>query len=239
MKTILKAALFCAAVLFCGAARLAAEEKPLVFFVHGWTPGYRPENTSSVPAPDLFKEKFEGCEISVRAWDSSASFLFFYCVVRNANRFAPVLADEIAAMPPERQRNLTLVGHSLGAKIIIRAAALLRGRNVVIRQLVLLGAAIDDDAPEIVPALEATLLPNVNIYNPEDGTLSFWYRLYNLFWSRALGADGYPGTHPKLRQYRVGDDDRVSEKWHSPANYLKRLQKIDLADPPPDDPPQR
>ena len=237
MKTILTAALFCAAVLFCGAARLAAGEKPLVFFVHGWTPGYQPKNTS--PVPLFFKEKFAGHEIGVRAWDSSASFLFFARVVGNADRFAPVLADEIAAMPPERQRNLTLVGHSLGARIIIRTAALLRRRNVVIRQFVLLGAAIDDDAPEIVPALEATLLPNVNIYNPEDGTLSCCYRVYNLFWSKALGVDGYPGTHPKLRQYRVGDDDRVSEKWHSPANYLKRLLKIDLADPPPDDPPRR
>lgn len=109
----------------------------------------------------------------------------------NAKKVAHDLAKSIAAMPKYKRENMTLIGHSLGAYVVIKTLASLSGRHMKIANAVLLGAAVDNNDPSITAARRATIGSIDFTQNTSDWGL--W--LYALVsFHTALGFSGHSGV---------------------------------------------
>lgn len=131
-----------------------------------------------------------------KPWDGNSPV--WPLAVANADKEVWRFAFEIALMSPAQRARLTLVGHSLGGRIIARILARLAERNLRIRQAVLLGAAIPADDPDLATAGCACDLPLLAICNPEDVTLRYIYALAGGERDVAFGANGSLRPYPNL-----------------------------------------
>ena len=134
------------------------------------------------------------------------------------------LANKIIKATNKEQKGLFLIGHSLGANIVVKTLARLSAKNVKIYQAALLGAAIDNDDPSIEPALEAVLNPINLTINPYDHALML-YALCNMGHS-ALGSTGYTGTSKQLQEYHLGVNQNAPNIEHSSSFYIKQWDSL-------------
>ena len=129
-----------------------------VVYIPGWHRCARGEDE----ALRFVEAAFPGAEVSAWDWDGN-------CAWRkargNADAAAERLADELAALADEERGRLTLVGHSLGGRIVVRALARL-------------GLAA------------ATVEPAEIVCNGRDTMLKFGYRPFGGEGAAALGAVG-------------------------------------------------
>jgi len=203
-----------------------------------YVPGWKNKGISQHEQLDLLKTIFHGgSSVSVSGWDSDGEIYQFDYVVRKADNYAAHLASEIASFPGAKQRNLVLVGHSLGGRIVIRTMALLQKKGISIRRGIFLGAAIPDDDPDIESAMKASICPNINIYNRQDTALRLLFTLSEDL-RNALGAYGcaLPFRHCRLQQFAMkgkrsgapplqgGDGGMFDE--HDARFYLERLAEV-------------
>lgn len=138
---------------------------------------------------------------------------------RNAGAAAVSLSMIIAAMPKKEQENLVLVGHSLGAYIVVKTLESLFLRKMKINQAILLGAAIDSNDPALPAACQATIVPIEYTINYLDWALA----LYPLVASNtALGQFGYTGMQKvEMKKYIL-----FPGIYHDNDRYIKELIKI-------------
>lgn len=134
------------------------------------------------------------------------------------------LANKIIKATNKEQKGLFLIGHSLGANIVVKTLARLSSKNVKIYQAALLGAAIDNDDPNIEPALGAVLNPVNLTINPYDHALML-YALCNMGHS-ALGSTGYTGASKQLREYHLGVNQNAPNIEHSSSFYIKQWDSL-------------
>ena len=87
------------------------------WYIPGWLRSAEPESG----AWKSFKDAVGAEQVRFWTWDGDRTWSKS---AANADAAAQVLADELAALPPERRANLTLVGHSLGGRMLARALAL-------------------------------------------------------------------------------------------------------------------
>ena len=133
-------------------------------------------------------------------------------------------ADEIA--PDELLNRLNvysyqttaLIGHSLGGRIIVRA---LKRLQLPLDHVVLMGAAIDTDDPDI-----AAMVPKVrnnvfNFYNRADGVLRYLYQGSQQ--KEPLGLSGSSEEIPGLRNIRVAGSE---EHFYSLIESMAEIQAL-------------
>ena len=91
--------------------------------------------------------------------------------IQDQQTAAENLFHDIQKMPKKEQQRLILVGHSLGGGVVIHALAKCQKENIKIDHFLLLGAAIDNDDPDIELALKATTHCSYNLANIQDYAL--------------------------------------------------------------------
>ena len=94
---------------------------------------------------------------------------------KNAEKEAVLLYEKISKMSPDVRENLILIGHSLGARVVVRTAKLLREKNIKVKQIILLGAAVNYDDPDFQACDQVSIQPFINVYNRNDYVLKIAY----------------------------------------------------------------
>ena len=132
------------------------------------------------------------------------------------------LVNKIRYLPLNKRQKLILIGHSLGANLVIRTLAHLYRRNLSIHSAVLLGAAIDNRSEDILWAMKSTQSPIYSMINPQDYALAT-FRLVT--GSRALGTGcDLAYDHTKFREYQIpGSIDHSSSFYLTQWGHRKKI----------------
>ena len=161
----------------------AGASQETVMYIPGWHRCGRGEDAAFRAVQAVFPE----AEVSVRTWDGNCRWKK---ARQSADSEAAKLAAELKAMPESKRRRLTLVGHSLGARIVIRALACLGEEDVKVKQAVVLAAAIPCDDSHLETFAAASAEPALVVCNPDDTMLKYGYRPFGGEGEKALGAAG-------------------------------------------------
>ncbi|MBT4028990.1 MAG: DUF726 domain-containing protein [Planctomycetes bacterium] len=145
-----------------------------------------------------------------------------------AAKIGVILADVVSR---SREKSYTLVGHSLGCRVIYYALQALSSKDKSkINDVIFLGGAVGKDDPagwEI-----ATKAINGNIYNcysKHDGVLSKLYRIANANLSHPIGISPIPGRNSKIKNidcsaFILGVKAHLMWKEHY-EDILRRIYK--------------
>ena len=162
---------------------LACSPQDRVLYVPGWHRCARGEDE----ALRFVATAFPDAEVSAYDWDGN-------CAWRkargNADAAAERLAHELVALSPEERERLTLVGHSLGGRVVVRALARLGRRGMKVQRAVVMAAAIPCDDADIADFAAATVEQVEIVCNERDTMLKFGYRPFGGEKAAALGAVG-------------------------------------------------
>lgn len=140
-----------------------------VWFIHG----FFEETKDKSEEIALLREIFPGADTyTVKRWDApksgSALGPNWSRTVSKTEEIALERFREIQKLPEETRKKLIVVGHSLGGRITVRMMARCAENGIQVRKFVLLGAAIDNDDPEIETALSASLETPCSVVNFQD-----------------------------------------------------------------------
>lgn len=185
------------AVLLLGSLlALASAAKPEVWYVPGWLrcggadPVAWTALTNAFPAAKAVYVDWDGNH----GWGRS---------VTNADVAVEMLAARLAALPEPVRTDLTLVGHSLGGRIVVKTLARLAERDLKVGRGVALAAALPADDPALETAGRGSRKPFVLINNPKDGTLKYAYRVARGVHGPALGLVGPVAPHENVQAVSV------------------------------------
>ncbi len=185
MRILLSLAAVLLPLVLWGALSVRAQTSELeVWYVPGWMKCAEPHDGDETWAS--FSKIFDGARTRFHAWGGNESWSTSRA---NADAESLRLANLIADMGVART-NLTLVGHSLGGRIVARTLARLAERDLKIRQGILMAAAIPNNDSDVVVMGRGACLPVLCLCNPEDTTLRFVYRVVGGESAAALGAGG-------------------------------------------------
>ena len=189
------------------------------WYIPGWLRSAEPESG----AWKSFKEAVGAENVRFWTWDGDR---IWSKSAANADAAAQALADELAALPPERRANLTLVGHSLGGRMLARALARIGARGLKVRQGVLLAPAMRNDDPELQGLGAGSERPVVIVANPKDVVLKYVYAVAGGEHGSALGTDGPPQPLANVRTYAVPADitktTTIDDAWGR-TEVIKRI----------------
>ncbi len=155
-----------------------------VWFIPGWLRSEKPANG----VVECVSNAFDGVSVEFKAWDGDN--VVWPLAVDAADKESWRFAFEIAMMPAEERASLTLVGHSLGGRIVARVLARLAERGMKVRQAVLMGAAIPSGDPDLAKMGCASELPVLAVCNPDDNVLRYVYATVGGEKGVAFGANG-------------------------------------------------
>lgn len=156
----------------------------MVWYVPGWMRAKAPQD-GVMP---VMSNAFPNADVEFKAWDGDKAV--WPLAVESADKEAWRLAFEIATMPKEEREGLTLVGHSLGGRIVVRALARLAEKGMRVREAALMAAAIPYDDPDLAKMGGASVLPVRAVCNPDDVTLRYVYAILGGEGAPAFGANG-------------------------------------------------
>ena len=203
----------------------------VIWYVPGWK---RCETKLAPEHEDFFKKAFPGSAAHIVNWNGNGDWSES---VNNADAYVATLVTAIDAMKPEDRQRLTLIGHSLGGRIVAKTVAELQRKNIKIQNAVMLAAAIPFDDADAELALQSKTMPVISIYNPNDKMLKYAYRIAGGENSTALGAH----STGKPNEFRVSwntiEDTHIPTtdiNWdfvksvfnHTAIFYLQQLKKI-------------
>ena len=186
----------CAFVAYAAVAGVKADE---TWYVPGWMRTKEPEEL----AWNSFTNVFSASETSFRKWDGNQ---LWPTAAKNADIEAEKLADEIKKMPEGRRARLTLVGHSLGGRIVARALAKLSLDGVKIKRGILLAPAIPANDLELQKMGLGSKDPLIVVANPDDITLKYVYTIAGGEDGPAYGASAAFKTPKNVKEIRVPED---------------------------------
>ena len=197
----------------------AGAGKPVAYYVPGWL---RTGRRSDAPTWTSFTNTFGDarCE-RFSCWNGNEKWRKS---LRNADSQWAMLSREIERMPESVRTNVTLVGHSLGARIVVRTLANLAGKGMKVRQGILLGAAIRNDDPDLQRMGGASALPVLNLRNPNDVTLKYIYRVAGGEKGPALGVVGCSATNvvDRVVPGDITSETEIEAAWGK-VDLLKRI----------------
>ena len=203
----------------------------VIWYIPGWKrcePKLAPEHE------DFFKKAFPGSTAQIINWNGNGDWSES---VTNADAYVATLVTAIDAMKPEEREHLTLIGHSLGGRIVAKTVAELLRKNIKIQNACMLAAAIPFDDADAELALQSQSMPVISVYNPNDKMLKYAYRIAGGENSTALGAH----STGKPNEFRVSwntiEDTHIPTtdiNWdfvksvfnHTAIFYLQQLKKI-------------
>ena len=143
----------------------------VVWFIPGWLRSEKPADG----VLECVSNAFPDASVEFKSWDGDN--VMWPLSVDAADKESWRFAFEIAMMKPEERANLTLIGHSLGGRVIARVLARLAEHDMKIRQAVLMGAAIPSDDPDLEKMGRACELPVFAVCNPDDVVLRYVYTM--------------------------------------------------------------
>ena len=159
-----------------------------VIYVPGWHRCHRGADEAFCAV----QTTFPGTIVSTYDWDGNCRWKN---ARTNADAAAAKLAGELMSMPEGKLSQLTLVGHSLGARIIVRALAKLAVEGKKIKTAVILAAAMPSNDPDALIFTAATIEQATIVCNPKDTMLKYGYHPFGGEKARALGLNG-PAMKP-------------------------------------------
>ncbi len=159
-----------------------------VIYVPGWHRCHRGADEAFCAV----QTTFPGTVVSTYDWDGNCRWKN---ARTNADAAAAKLAGELMSMPEGKLSQLTLVGHSLGARIIVRALAKLAVEGKKIKTAVILAAAMPSNDPDAQNFTAATIEQATIVCNPKDTMLKYGYHPFGGEKARALGLTG-PAIKP-------------------------------------------
>lgn len=151
-------------------------EKPIVWFVHGMV-SIRDKFEKEM---DVLREIYPNAEeVTLKKWNSpkmnpAQMGVAWSISLENSTKFVPELANEIMALPSEKRQRLILIGHSLGGRILVKTSVILKKNNVHVKKIILAGAAINNDDPDIPATFEVSNETVENIINFNDIMLTVY-----------------------------------------------------------------
>jgi pimeloyl-ACP methyl ester carboxylesterase len=169
------------------------------WYVPGWMRTNEPEEL----AWKSFVEVFSTTKNHFHQWDGNQ---LWPTAAKNADLEAVKLADEIKKMPEGRRARLTLVGHSLGGRIVARALARLSLDGVKIKRGILLAPAIPAYDNELQRMGLGSKEPLIVVANPDDITLKYVYTIAGGEDGPAYGASAAFKTPKNVKEIRVPED---------------------------------
>jgi len=159
-----------------------------VVYVPGWHRCHR----GADEAFRAVQTAFPGAAVTTYDWDGNCRWKK---AKTNADAEAAKLAAELMSMPEDKLSQLTLVGHSLGARIVVRALAKLAVEGKKVKTAVILAAAMPSNDPDILNFTVATIEPVTIVCNPKDTMLKYGYCPFGGEKAQALGLNG-PAAKP-------------------------------------------
>ena len=165
-------------------ARRVPADGRCVWYVPGWL------RTASAQEGTLasLSNSFPKAEVSFWGWNGDK--IVWPQAVESADQEAWRLAFQLATMPEDRRRRLTLVGHSLGGRIVARALARLAEQKLAVDRAYLLAAALPNDDPDLARMGLGARRPIMAVCNPDDVTLRYVYAMMGGERAQAFGAAG-------------------------------------------------
>ena len=154
-----------------------------VIYVPGWHRCHRGADEAFCAV----QTTFPGTVVSTYDWDGNCRWKN---ARTNADAAAAKLAGELMSMSDDKLSQLTLVGHSLGARIIVRALAKLAVEGKKIKTAVILAAAMPSNDPDAQNFTAATIEQATIVCNPKDTMLKYGYHPFGGEKARALGLTG-------------------------------------------------
>ncbi len=187
--------------------RLGSEK---IWFIPGWLHTKTPTGKYSQLLENTFGEK-----VHIYSWKADESWSK---AKEEVTKEAQRLARKISQCPKKQRCEMILVGHSLGARMIAEASQELMNMNIRIKQVILLGAAVAFDAPQLKNIERIVKETPVNIFNKEDSVLRSVFNLReNTF---ACGFIGIAGNTSFL-QFEVPSPDKNERTIVTEATDLK------------------
>ena len=176
------------ACIFAMVAALNGMCAERVMYVPGWHRCHR----GADEAFRAVQTAFPLAAVSTYDWDGNRRWKK---AKANADAAATKLAAELMAMPEDNLSQLTLVGHSLGARIVVRALAKLVAEGKKVKTAVILAAAMPSNDPDALNFTAATIEQATIVCNPKDTMLKYGYRPFGGEKAQALGLNG-PAVKP-------------------------------------------
>lgn len=175
-------------LLVCSTVQLSGRE---VFFIPGWYSQW----VIYTKHVQQLEKVFPGEKITVCKWDSNRLW-------QNAKHSASAFVRKFALSLLQRDDtvDITLIGHSLGGRIVLDCAGILAENRKQVRQIILLGTAGKMSEADIRNCQQVSLLPVINICCFDDNMLKLFYRQEGFM---PLGLAGLPRKHAHICQYRM------------------------------------
>lgn len=220
---------------------MAASARAEVWYIPGWMRTQEPEGG----AWTSFTNVFSSSECAFWKWDGDHRWSKS---VANADAASRRLADELKAMPASRRMGLTLVGHSLGGRIVARALARLGEDDLKAAQGILLAPAIPASDPDVERMGRGSDNPLLVVVNPQDVTLKYVYAMAGGEDGPSLGTDGSRKKLENVVECSVPEDitdtTKISDLWgktdtvkrianHHASFYFAELGRILEGNPSP------
>ena len=200
-------------LLICGIVfHLGAKE---VFFVPGWRTGY----SNRAGCVRIMRDIHPGYKITVKSWNSRVALTD---AVKNAEICAEQLKKEICAMPDEQRKQLILIGHSLGAAVVLDILDHLAKNKMTIHSAALLGTPVAADDPRLARGIEAVETRCYNVAFSGDTLLKFLYS-FNAP-GLPMGVGGSSFKHPRFVEYIEKNEPDLTN--HFAYKYLEVLDKV-------------
>lgn len=189
-----------------------------VWYIPGWMRTADTNGMAYASCTNVFAESV--CRF--KGWNGDCNW---WTAADNADKEGVRLAEEIAARDDAFRSELTLVGHSLGGRVIAHALAHLAGKGVRIRQGVLLAPAIPMRDPDVQVMGGGCEQPVIVVVNPKDNVLKYIFTISGQE-APSLGTNGTPKPIPNVVEYacpaNVTEETEVDALWGK-SEHLKRL----------------
>ena len=172
-----------------------------------YVPGWHRCQRGADEAFRAVQKAFPEAEVSVRNWDGNCRWKK---ARTNADAEAARLAVELMSMPEDSLSQLTLVGHSLGARIVVKALAKLAVEGKKVKTAVILAAAMPSNDPDVMNFTAATIEPATIVCNSKDTMLKYGYRPFGGEKAQALGLNGPSAKPDNCRVMLVSPETTLS-----------------------------
>lgn len=214
---------FVSCLIFFSALFVNAAE---IVFIPGWNSEKEDKATYETP----LKELFPGTTIKVMTWNSD--IMDWTKVLENADEFSKDATKYLEGLSQEEQASLILIGHSLGCRIILNVAKDLSDKQIQIKQITLLGAAIDFDM-DLEQLTKTSKAPVISVFSRNDSVLKFLYsNMQHKFALGFCGAEKIPDE--KFIQYTFTTSEaivantQIESAWKEANNHLATVYLNEL-----------
>lgn len=184
-------------------------------------PGWLRNHSSNDDNVKTIRQLFPGAAVTVCAWDGDNPL--FWQSRDHADEHGREVGRQLSQAAPSERAGIALIGHSLGARVVIRALAQLARDGKSIPCAIIAGAAINangDEDEELALAAKGVSRQLIVLSNQHDPMLKYLYSTAGDGMNPPVGLNGWPPPPPaNVTQYFV--PDFITEKVVPDAALMK------------------